>query len=89
MFSPLTQPAPGLISVLEKETRPTLTVPEAGSLLGLNRQQSYLAAQSGHLPTVQISERRKVVPIAALKRMLAMEPSPAPDAVTESADHAA
>lgn len=55
--------------------RPVLDVPEAGAYLGMNRVQSYKAAKSGLLPTVQVSERRIKVPTAALRRMLAMDPS--------------
>lgn len=49
---------------------PTLPIPDAGLYLGLDRNAAYRAAKSGHLPTVQISERRWVVPTAALLRML-------------------
>lgn len=49
---------------------PTLPIPEGGLYLGLGREASYRAAKSGHLPTVQVSERRWVVPTAALLRLL-------------------
>lgn len=52
--------------------RPTLDIPEAGAYLGLNRVQSYRAAKDGHLPTVQVSERRWKVPTAALRAMLGL-----------------
>ena len=55
------------------QERPTLDIPEAGAYLGLNRVQSYRAAKSGHLPTVQISERRWRVPTAALRQMLGLD----------------
>ena len=51
---------------------PTLDIPEAGAYLGLNRIASYRAAKAGHLPTVQISERRFKVPTAALRTMLGL-----------------
>lgn len=63
-------PSSPLPSPLE---RPTLDIPEAGAYLGLNRVQSYRAAKSGHLPTVQISERRWRVPTAALRQMLGLD----------------
>jgi excisionase family DNA binding protein len=47
----------------------TLTVPEAGRRLGLNRQAAYNAAQRGELPVLKIG-RRLVVPMAALDKML-------------------
>lgn len=53
--------------------RPTLDIPEAGAYLGLNRVASYRAARDGHLPTVQISERRWKVPTAALRVLLGLD----------------
>ena len=67
-MSPATQ-LPPIPSPLE---RPTLDIPEAGAYLGLNRIASYRAAKDGHLPTVQISERRYKVPTAALRAMLGL-----------------
>ena len=52
--------------------RPVLDIPEAGAYLGLSRIASYRAAKDGHLPTVQISERRWKVPTAALRTMLGL-----------------
>jgi excisionase family DNA binding protein len=46
-----------------------LTVPEAGKLLGLNRNGAYLAAARGELPIIRIGRLLRV-PKAALKRML-------------------
>jgi hypothetical protein len=63
-------PLPPLPSPLEQ---PTLDIPVAGAYLGLNRIASYRAAKDGHLPTVQISERRYKVPTAALRRMLGLD----------------
>jgi hypothetical protein len=61
---------PPIPSPLEQ---PTLDIPVAGAYLGLNRVASYRAAKDGHLPTVQISERRWKVPTAALHHMLGMD----------------
>lgn len=47
-----------------------ISVPSAGQALGLGRNASYEAAKRGHLPTIKIG-RRLVVPVEALKRMLA------------------
>jgi excisionase family DNA binding protein len=52
------------------QTRRTLTVPEAGKILGLGRNGSYDAAKRGDIPTIKIG-RRIFVPVAALERMLA------------------
>lgn len=50
--------------------QPTLTIPEAGLLLGLDRNASYRAARNGYLPVLQVSARRFVVPTARLLALL-------------------
>lgn len=50
-----------------------MTVEEAGTALGISRGSAYEAARSGDLPTIRIG-RRLVVPTAALRRMLALDP---------------
>jgi excisionase family DNA binding protein len=57
--------------------RRTLTVPEAGRLLGLGRQASYEAARRGELPVLRIG-RRLLVPAPALDRLLSGEASGPP-----------
>jgi hypothetical protein len=54
-----------------------LTVEQAGALLGLSRASAYRAAHrwldtngTAGLPVLVVSERRLVVPIAALERLL-------------------
>jgi excisionase family DNA binding protein len=54
------------------DQQPTLTVEEAGELLGISRGSAYEAARTGELPTIRIG-RRLVVPTAALRRMLALD----------------
>lgn len=61
------------MSIPTAEERPTLSVPEAGAFLGLGRSQSYEAARVGTLPTIRLSERREVVPTAALRRLLGLD----------------
>jgi excisionase family DNA binding protein len=51
--------------------RPTLTVDEAGRLLGLSRGSAYKAARSGELPTVAYG-RRILVPTAKLRAILGL-----------------
>jgi hypothetical protein len=46
-----------------------VSVPEAGSLLGLGRSASYEAARRGEIPIVSIG-RKLVVPTAPLRRLL-------------------
>ena len=55
--------------------RRTLTVEEAGRVLGLGRGAAYNAAKRGDIPTIRIG-RRLVVPVDALERMLAGERTP-------------
>ena len=55
---------------LDPRETPTLTVEEAGRLLGIGRSLAYAAAKDGSLPTIRIG-KRILVPTAALLRMLA------------------
>ncbi|GAA2621972.1 helix-turn-helix domain-containing protein [Actinomadura fulvescens] len=71
---PDAQEQPTGIPDLQK--RPTLTVPEAGRVLGLSRAAAYEAAKRGDLPTLRIG-RRMVVPTAHLLGMLGLIPDPA------------
>ena len=47
----------------------TLTVAEAGKVVGLGRNAAYAAARSGEIPTIRIG-RRILVPKAGLKKLL-------------------
>lgn len=58
---------------LDPNRMPTMPIPDGGAVVGLGRITSYKAAKTGHLPTVQISPGRKVVPTAALRRMLGLD----------------
>lgn len=51
------------------QDRLTITIPEAGRLLGIGRDAAYRAAKRGEIPTLRLG-RRLVVPIAGLERML-------------------
>ena len=46
------------------------TVPEAGALLGLNRNASYDAAKCGDIPTVRLGKKRLRVPKALFHKLL-------------------
>ena len=48
----------------------TMTVEEAGEALGISRATAYMLANMGRIPAIRISDRRLVVPKAALERML-------------------
>lgn len=68
---------PVLDRLPDPQERPTVTVPEAGHLLGLAKASAYEAAHSGQLPTIRIG-RRLLVPTAALRRLLEIDdPKPA------------
>lgn len=49
------------LSLSEIRERPTLTVAEAGRVLGLGRDAAYRAAKRGDLPVIHVGPRRVVV----------------------------
>jgi excisionase family DNA binding protein len=49
----------------------TVSVEDAGRILGLSRGSAYAAARAGALPTIRFG-KRLLVPKAALERMLAV-----------------
>lgn len=51
-------------------SRATISVPEAGEVLGIGREAAYNAARRGELPTLRLG-RRLLVPTQALLDMLA------------------
>ena len=53
----------------KKDTRLVYGVIEAGALLGLSKNASYLAARRGQIPTIKIGSKIRV-PKAALHAML-------------------
>lgn len=53
--------------------RLTLTIPEAGVLLGIGRDAAYRAARDGEIPTLKLG-RRLVVPRARLLALLGEAP---------------
>jgi len=53
-----------------KMERLTMTVEEAGEVLGISRATAYMLASTGQIPTIRLGERRLVVPKAALMKML-------------------
>jgi hypothetical protein len=56
-------------ALLDALERPTMSVPDAGELIGLSRNKSYQAAAEGLIPTIRFG-KRLVVPTMPLKRML-------------------
>lgn len=47
------------------------TIEETASKLGLSRATAYTLAREGRIPVIRISDRRLVVPKAALEKLLA------------------
>ena len=63
------------------EQRLTVTVEEAGRLLGISRNLAYELISQGKIPAIRLGQRRVVVPLESLKRYLAnsaIEPTPGP-----------
>lgn len=52
------------------EGRLTVTVAEAGRMLGVSRSLAFQLARQGVIPTLKLGSRRLVVPKVALQRML-------------------
>jgi excisionase family DNA binding protein len=63
----------------DPETQPTMRVEEAAEILGIGRSAAYAAANTGELPVIRIGHRC-LVPVAALRRMLLLDDTPAPNA---------
>ena len=57
------------LTLAELEGRATITIEEAGRLIGLRRSTAYAAAQRGQLPTRRVG-RRLLVPVPAFLRWL-------------------
>jgi excisionase family DNA binding protein len=59
-----------VIEPTEELANETWTVPQAGKILGLNRNASYKAAAGGRIPTIRLGPRLLRVPKSALQRLL-------------------
>jgi excisionase family DNA binding protein len=57
-------------TMTDVRSRATISVPEAGEVLGIGREAAYNAARRGELPTIRIG-RRLLVPTQALLDLLA------------------
>ena len=55
--------------------RLTITVEQAGKILGISRATAYALARQGRLGAIRISDKRFVVPMAKLAALLEGEPS--------------
>lgn len=71
--SPLPPPPPITGGVVpDPRQRPTISVPEAGALLGLGQSASYEAAARGVIPVIRIGSRKKRVPTAKFLALLGL-----------------
>ena len=69
-------PNPSEIAGLRKGLPPTLSIEEAGRLLGYSRDTAYAAARAGVLPTICIGKRKRRVPTHRLLELLEGERFP-------------
>jgi excisionase family DNA binding protein len=60
------------MTIPDPAERPTVTVEEAGEVLGVSRASAYEAVRKGEIPSIKIG-RRIVVPTAALRRKLELD----------------
>jgi len=58
----------------KNQRRLTLTVEEAGDLLGVGRSTAYELVRSGEIPSIRL-RRRIVVPVAHLSKRLCLTPA--------------
>jgi excisionase family DNA binding protein len=58
---------------MPKIARATVTVEEAAKRLGIGRNQGYEGVRRGDIPSIKIG-KRILVPVAALDRLLGIEP---------------
>lgn len=60
-----------MVDLSDVASRATVTVPEAGRLLGIGRDAAYAAAKRGEIPTLRLG-RRIVVPVPKLLALLGL-----------------
>jgi excisionase family DNA binding protein len=71
----------GTTALPDPDVRPTLTVEEAGELLGIGRSLAYEKAASGELPSIRLG-RRLVIPTASLLKLLGRDIESTPRAAS-------
>ncbi len=54
----------------ENEKPLAVTIEKAGQLLGISRNLAYQLAKAGKIPTVKLGERRLLVPMKDLEKLL-------------------
>jgi excisionase family DNA binding protein len=68
-----------------EELPPTVTIEQAGRMLGISRRSAYRAAARGDLPTLRVG-RRLIVPTARLLHLLGMPSHSIGTALSASSD---
>lgn len=60
-------------SKIDPQKNPPLAVglQEAARLLGISKSLAYKLAATGEIPTIAMGERRKIVPMAAIEKLVA------------------
>ncbi len=48
-----------------------VSLQEAARLLGISKSLAYKLAVTGEIPTIAMGERRKIVPMAAIEKLIA------------------
>lgn len=74
-----------IMNVGHVEGPATLTVEQAGQLLGISRRAAYRGVEAGHIPFIRLG-RRILVPTAKLYAMLGLAPMAAVEVVARDAD---
>jgi len=59
-----------MVTLDDLQGQAVCSVPEAGQILGLGKSAAYAAAASGRIPTLQLGERRVVVPVPRFLELL-------------------
>ncbi|WP_142111072.1 helix-turn-helix domain-containing protein [Rarobacter incanus] len=59
-------------SVEELRGRATISIEEAGRMLGVSRPTAYVCADKGEIPTIRLGRQRRV-PVPALLRLLGVQ----------------
>jgi excisionase family DNA binding protein len=62
---------------LDPAENPTMTVEELAEILGTGRTATYDAVRQGGLPVIKVG-RKLLIPTAAVRRLLELDPAPTP-----------
>lgn len=51
-------------------TKRTYSIPEAAQVLGISRSLAYTLVRTKQLPVIELGNKRKVIPIVAIEKLL-------------------